>query len=84
MQPYQKFAQWMMRSQDMFIGYHSTEKEIDANASVLSVTRDETKGCLRGPKTNEACHTQTFGRAHTQNIYIECWDGVRAWQTMYQ
>jgi hypothetical protein len=28
--------------------------------------------------------TQTLGRAHTQNIYIERWDGGRAWQTVYQ
>jgi hypothetical protein len=62
----------------------TTEKETDADASVLSVTRDETEGCLRGPKNDEARHTQTLGRAHTQNIYIEHWDGVRAWQTVYR
>jgi hypothetical protein len=62
----------------------TTEKEMDADASILSVARDETEGCLRGPKNDEDRRTQTLGRAHTQNIYIERWDGVRAWQTVYR
>jgi hypothetical protein len=80
-----RFINSTCRDEESDCGIESTtEKETDADVSVLSVSQDETEGCLRGPKNDKAHRTQTFGRAHTQNIYIEHWDGVRAWQTVYQ
>jgi hypothetical protein len=69
---------------DCSIESDAEDNEMDADASIESIARDNMEGHLKVPKDDDNCQTQMFNRSHAHKVYVERWDGVAAWQTVYR